>query len=179
MGKKKTLLLDYSIVQDFLKGMGGDDALTLTGIVMKKNNVTDEQIGKKMKHLKITEIRALLNRLHFHGIAFYQKTRDSKSGWYSYTWNIKNSRIAELILEAQAERMEQLEQKLDFEKDHEFFSCKKGCDSLAFEIAAEYHFKCPICGGTMDLIDNNKRVRQIKNKIKRIKTEVTELEKMK
>ena len=178
MGKKKPLL-GFTITQDFLKGLGGDDAVTLTEIVLKKKSVTDEQIGKKMKHLKITEIRALLNRLHFHGIATYQKTRDSKSGWYSYTWSIKNPRIVELILEEHGDKVSQLEQKLDYEKEHEFFSCKKACDSLAFEIAAEYHFKCPTCGHTMDRIDNEKRVKGIKRHIKRIKTEITEMETMK
>ena len=176
---KKKKLLSYSIVQDFLKGLGGEDALNLVEIVLKKKNVTDEQIGKKMKHLKITEIRALLNRLHFHGIATYQKTRDAKSGWYSYTWNVKSARIAELILDGHAEKISQLEQKLNYEKEHEFFSCKKGCDNFAFEIAAEYHFKCPVCGGNMDLIDNEKRVRNIKTGIKRIKIEIIELEKIK
>ena len=91
-------ILSFSVTKDFLKQIAGDDSIKLVEIVnKKKKNVTDEEIGKKMKHLKITEIRTVLNRLHYRGIACYQKTRDTRSGWYSYTWEIKNSIDEEVI----------------------------------------------------------------------------------
>jgi transcription initiation factor TFIIE subunit alpha len=179
MAKKSKKILDFFITQDFLGRVGGEYAFELAKICNNKRGaVTDEQIGRKLKPLKITEIRAILNRLHYRGIACYQKTRNNKTGWYSYTWEIKPRRIAELILEEQAEEIAKLEKKIEFEKNHMFFRCNKKCDSLPFEIAAEYNFICPTCGGAMDVADNKKLVRDLRAKIRLIKNEVKELEKI-
>ncbi|MFH1256365.1 MAG: hypothetical protein V1494_03660 [Candidatus Diapherotrites archaeon] len=167
----------YLIVREFLKSAGGDHAQKLVKICeSKKKPVTDEEIGKKLP-LKITEIRTVLNRLHFRGIACYNKTRNKKTGWYSYTWEIRPKRIAELILEQQTEEIQKLEKKIEFEKNYDFFACKKNCAYHPFEIAAEYQFKCPNCGQKMDSVNNEKRLKELEKQIKTIKGEVEELQK--
>lgn len=169
-------LLNLPITQEFINKIGGEDAVKLIKICEKKGyNVTDEEIGKQLKHLKITEIRTILNRLHYRGIAQYQKTRNNKTGWYSYTWEIKIQRIAGLILEEQAQEVTRLEKTLDFEKNYVFFGCKTVCESVPFEIAAEYNFMCPKCGKKMATIDNNKRLKNIKKQIETINTELQTL----
>ena len=150
MGKAEAKIFEFVVVQDFLSKVGGEYALTIAKICDKKAKskkpVVDEVIGKQLRELKITEIRAVLNRLHYRGIAHYQKTRDQKSGWYSYSWGINKKRILELILDEQGEEISKIEKKIEYEKNYAFFSCGKGCENLPFEIAAEYHFKCPNCG---------------------------------
>ncbi len=176
---EKINILNLNITKDFLSSLGGENAIKLVTICQKKRKkVTDEEIGKSMKNLKITEIRALLNRLHYKGIANYAKKRDSKSGWYHYTWDVKNTRIAELIIEEQKNHIEKLEQKIQFEEGHEFFTCKKNCDNVAFEIAAEYAFKCPKCSKEMDLIDTQSKIKKVKNQINSIKKEMEILRKV-
>ena len=142
----------------------------------KRKPATDEDIGKKLP-LKITEIRTILNRLHYRGIACYQKTKNDQTGWYNYTWEIKESRIASLILEQQAEQIEKLEREVEFEGTHEFYSAGKGMTQYPFEIAAEYNFKCPETGKPLKPIDNKQRVKELKSQIDTIKFEATELEK--
>ena len=120
------------LVQDFLKSTGGDYAVELVRIcVEKKRPVRDEEIGKKLP-LKITEIRTILNRLHYRGIACYQKTKNNKTGWYSYTWEIKAPRIAELILEQQAENITKLEKQVELAGTYEFYSAGKGLSEYPF-----------------------------------------------
>lgn len=170
-------IVSLELTKDFLKGLGGESALELVKICTKNRKpLTDEEIGKDLK-LKITEIRALLNRLHFRGIASYDRTRNMKTGWYTYKWDIKPKRIAELILESQAERLEKLESKKSFESNYVFFSCNKECNLFPFEVAAEYEFKCPECGDTMKSVDGKKRVHNIENQIKTINSEVRTLAK--
>jgi transcription initiation factor TFIIE subunit alpha len=177
MAKKS--IVNFMIVQDFLRKIGGEETISLVKLCEnKRKSTTDEEIGKKIP-LKITEIRTILNKLHFQGIACYQKTRNNKTGWYSYTWEIKPDRIAELILEQQEEEILKLEQKISFEQNYDFFGCKKGCDYFPFEIAAEYQFKCPECGKTMETIDNSKRTKNLKRKITILKKEICELQKIK
>lgn len=173
-GKK---IYEFSIVQDFLKATGGEYALTLVKICIdKKKPVTDEEIGKKLSNLKVTEIRAILNRLHYRGIACYQKTKNLKTGWYSYTWEIKPSRIAELIIEGQAEQIAKLEKDIEFQGIHEFYSAGKDLPEYPFEIAAEYDFKCPESGKPLQMTDNKKKVKELTKKIEDLKTEVSELQ---
>src|SRR3989344_1215572 len=112
MAKQPTKkIYEIQMAQEFLKSVGGEYALELVKICdNKKRPVTDEEIGKKLP-LKVTEIRTVLNRLHYRGIACYQKTKNPKTGWYSYTWEVKSNRIAELILEGRAEEITKLERK--------------------------------------------------------------------
>lgn len=175
MARKK--IVNFLIAQDFLKRTAGDYAVDLVKICERSpNGCTDEAIGAKMKKLKITEIRTILNRLHYRGIACYQKTRNQKTGWYTYTWEIKPARVAELILEEQAEEIKKLERKMGFEVEYDFFSCGGRCEGVPFEIAAEYNFKCPECGKPTNLVNNKKRMRKLRRRVKIMKFEVNALE---
>ncbi len=174
----KAKIYDYLLVQEFLTSVGGNRAIELVKICLdKKKPVTDEQIGKKLE-LKITEIRTILNRLHYRGIACYNKTKNPQTGWYSYTWEIKPSRIASLLLEQNAEEVNKLEREIDFQGTHDFFSAGKDMAVYPFEIAAEYGFTCPETGKPLKAIDNNRRVKELEKKITTIKTEISELEKI-
>lgn len=166
------------LVQDFLKSTGGDYAVELVRIcVEKKRPVRDEEIGKKLP-LKITEIRTILNRLHYRGIACYQKTKNNKTGWYSYTWEIKAPRIAELILEQQSEQITKLEKGMELEGTYEFYSAGKGLAEYPFEIAAQHDFKDPETGKPLVLLDGKKRIKELEEKLQIMKTEVGELQKI-
>jgi len=170
-------ILEFGVTRNFLRNLGGDGAVALVKVCAGKSKpLTDEEIGKGLK-LKITEIRAILNRLHFRGIASYDRTRNMKTGWYTYKWDIKPKRIAELILENQAERLEKLETRKSFESNYVFFSCDKECNLFPFEVAAEYEFKCPECGNTMETLDGKKRMQGIENQIKSVNSEIRDLAK--
>ncbi|MBU1120922.1 MAG: hypothetical protein ABIE23_04260 [archaeon] len=174
---KANKLLDFNETKEFIETVGGKEAVRLVKICSKKKRgVSDEEIAGDIK-LKITEVRAILNRLHYRGIACYQKTKNNTTGWFSYTWEIKLKRVAELLLERQAEEITRLEQKLDFEKNYEFFACKESCEMVPFEVAAEYQFKCPKCGSVMENTDNKGRMRGIRKNIKLLNLGVKEINK--
>jgi len=166
------------IVQEFLQNVGGEAASGVAIFCERKGRqVTDEELAKKMK-LKVTEIRTVLNRLHYRGIACYKKTKNKKNGWYNYTWGVKNRRVVELILEEQQERIEKLEAKQAFGKNYSFFGCKNSCSVVPFEIAAEYQFKCPECSETMNSFDYTKKLEEINCQINEMRKAVGELKKM-
>lgn len=173
-----TSILDYKITKAFLQNVGGEEAIEVVRICLENNGkCLDQDIETQMKTKKITEIRSILNRLHYRGIACYNKTKNKNSGWYTYTWEIKQRRIVELILEQQAELLQKLEQKANFDGSHEIFICKKGCEDTAFEIAAQYEFRCPECGEMMNPIDGKKRQKEIQSQIKELTEELTQLQK--
>lgn len=165
------------LVKELLDTVGGQDAIELVKICEKKRKgTTDEEISKKMKK-KVTEIRAILNKLHYRGIACYQKSRNQKTGWYNYTWEIKKERIAEIINEQQAENLEKLQQKRNLEADYSFFDCSKCNERAVFEIAAEYNFICPACGGSMTSANDPNMQKELDGRIKKIEKELDVLNK--
>lgn len=175
---KKSNISKFPIVQEFLRTVGGEFAVGLVKICERKGSrVTDEEVAKKMR-LKVTEVRTVLNRLHYRGIACYQKTKNKKTGWYSYTWSIKTSRVIELLLEEQKESIEKLEQTQGFEKTYTYFGCKNRCVSVPFEVAAEYQFKCPECSQTMEAVNTEKRLKNINRQIGMVKKEMEEMQKI-
>ena len=177
MAAKKSIT-DFVIVQEYLKSIAGDYANELVKVCEnRKEGVSDEYIGKKVP-IKITEIRAVLNRLHYQGIAAYTKTKDSKSGWYYYNWLINKGRVVELIVDKQKCELEKLKQKQNLTRNYDFFACNSACEEIPFEVAAEYNFKCPKCGKSMDLLNNKKSMKTIDGKLAGLEKELLELAEM-
>jgi len=168
-----------SLVKDFLGTVGGPDAVKLTKLCEnKRKKATDEELSKKMK-MKVTEIRTILNRLHYRGIACYEKKRNQRTGWYNYTWGIRKDKIAEIIISQQEEVLEKLAEKRDLEADYDLFDCVN-CDERApFELAVEHNFTCPLCGGTMNSANDPGRIKDINKRIRQIEREINILSKIK
>jgi len=174
---KKKRIINMPVAQEFLKKVAGEDAIKIARIYEKKGKcVTDEELAKKMK-LKVTEVRTILNRLHYRGIACYQKTKNNKTGWYSYTWVIKSGRVANLLLEEMVEKMEKLEAKQAIQSNYGLFLCRNKCNMIPFEVAAEYNFQCPECGTTMEIVDNNKVLKETGQRLEELKGFSVELKK--
>ncbi len=171
-------ITDISLVKSFLDTVGGGEAIKLVKICeRKRKEFTDEDVSKQM-NMKVTEVRAILNRLHYRGIACYQKSRNQKTGWYNYTWEIKNGRIAELIHEKEKENLTKLQEKMSLETDYNLFDCNTCSERLPFEVAAEYNFICPSCGGVMDSTNSPNKQKEINKKIRKIEQELSLLSQM-
>ena len=172
-------ITDLALVKDFLDTVGGNEAIKLVKICEKKRKeFTDEDVSKQM-NVKVTKVRAILNRLHYRGIACYQKSRNQKTGWYNYTWEIRKDKIAAMITEQQEEVLDKLTQKRDLEADYDLFDCS-ACDERApFELAVEHNFSCPVCGGIMNSANDPNKIKEIDKRIKQIGKELTLLGKIK
>ena len=175
---KKTKLTNYQVINEFLKQTGGEKASELVEFYEKKGKpIKDEDAADKM-NVKVTDVRTILNRLNYRGIANYQKTRNKQTGWYSYTWTIDKKRVLDLIIEKQKEEIKKTEQASETDAVSSFFSCKKGCHEAPFEVAAEYQFRCPDCGSGLNLLDNKKRIKQAIERLVVMKKEMEEFKKL-
>lgn len=170
-------IINFDSAQKLVARLAGEDAIKVIRIYeKKKSNVTDEELAKKMR-LKVTEVRTILNRLHYRGVATYQKSKNSKTGWYSYTWALKSKRIAEILLEEMNEDLRKLESKQQIQSSYGLFSCKGVCETIPFEVAAEYEFRCPECGKTMDAMDNKLVLRQTELALHQLRGEINAIKK--
>ena len=172
-------IFNLSSAQDLIQRIAGEDAIRVVRIYERKGRyVSDEELAKKMR-LKVTEVRTILNRLHYRGITCYQKKKNTKTGWYSYTWGVKNKRIAEILLEELTEKRGKLETKQELQTNYGLFSCTTLCETVPFEVAAEYGFRCPVCGKTMDAMDNKRAVKKTEKELQGINIEIEEIKKSK
>ncbi|MDD3159358.1 MAG: hypothetical protein PHQ98_00105 [Candidatus ainarchaeum sp.] len=171
-------IVELNSVKDYFTTLGGSNAIELLKICEnKKKPFTDEEVSKKMEK-KVTEVRSILNKLHYQGIATYQKSRNQKTGWFNYTWEIKKDRIAQIIIDKQKENLTKLNSKSEIENEYNFFTCKDCDERIAFELAIEYNFICPACGGKMDSKATPSIKDEIDKQIKQIKQEIEVLEKI-
>jgi len=159
--------LTSPLVKEFISnsagGMGAYKVMRSIG-----TGKTDEEISKKTK-LKVNEIRASLNKLHYLGIINYSKIKAKKSNWYTYTWFLQKERVQELLKERYSDELEEIEKKLDMHSNYVFFNCGNGCDHLPFELAFEYNFKCPECGTIMKEKNTKKERITLRRKAREIK----------
>lgn len=175
--KKK--IYENNTVKAFVEKCAGKEALeVLKHFIKSKKPLKDETIAEKTG-MRVTEVRTVLNRLHYRGIANYDKKRDDKTGWYTYTWKIDSKKIIELILEEQQELLEKLEKERNIQENYTLFTCKNSCVEIPFEIAAEYQFKCPECGMDMNCVDDLTKKRHINKQINRVRKTIEELKMLK
>lgn len=166
MGQNKKFL-EYAVVRELLNKKAGKQAVDVVKLCVNNKYSNDEKIANKLK-TKVTEIRTILNRLHYHGLAQYSKTRNKKTGWYSYTWKINEKRIIELVINEAKQEKEMIHAQSKQIKEYTLFNCKKNCGELPFEIAMQYSFQCPQCGGPMTAIDEKKRLKELDKRAQKL-----------
>jgi len=167
--------LNKGLVEEFIRKHIGKNGMRVVNVFEKtKKPVKDEELAAGSK-LKVTEIRAILNKLHYKGFVEYNKRKDANSGWYHYTWQLNKKRIFEALLTEQIEELEKLKKKQELNENYSVFICKKGCIEMPFEVAAEYNFKCPNCGDSMSFFDTIKQTKQINKTIENLERQINEI----
>jgi transcription initiation factor TFIIE subunit alpha len=82
-----------------------------------------------------------------------------------------------LIAENWEDHLIELEEKLDHESNYVFFECPDECEEkLPFEIAAEYDFKCSVCGKELKHVDNKSVIKETIKEIKELKTQMKKID---
>ncbi len=153
--------------REFLLQVAGENALSVVREIAQP--MSDERLAENCR-LKVSDVRAVLNKLHNYGVVDYERTRDKESGWYSYTWKLRPEAAVRLLAERRENAAKEIEERLMFARSYNFFgclSCKKKGEKIPFEIAVEWSFKCPSCGGALSYWDNRKDIRELEAELKR------------
>ncbi|MEW6723058.1 MAG: hypothetical protein AB1324_07380 [Candidatus Micrarchaeota archaeon] len=148
-GQRVAKILSDSHVRQNLIGIGGENALAIVRNFY--GNHSDEEIAKKLK-IKISDVRATLNKLHNEGLVNYIREKDSETGWYSYSWSLNQDRM-EKWATSQGSRLDALGGG-----NAEFYFCPScGSSSITnFESAASADFRCDRCNRMLEFIDEKK-----------------------
>ena len=153
--QKLSKVLGDSTVRQNLIGIGGENALAIVRSFY--GNQSDEDLAKKLK-IKISDVRATLNKLHNEGLVNYIREKDSETGWYSYSWSLNHDRI-EKWATSQVLRLG------PSGGSQEFYFCPAcGASSItSFETAAGSDFRCERCNRLLEFIDE-KRLAELHEK---------------
>ncbi len=147
---KNGLLLSQGHIRQYLIETAGENAIN----VMKEFSfeMTDEDLARKCK-TKLSDVRAVLNKLHTTGLVDYSRDKDPQSGWYSYNWKI-NDKSASLLLESTVNKFGETTVDNSQEGIESYVCHDCGHDTLcSFEAAFENKFKCPSCGSNMSFFE--------------------------
>ncbi len=143
------ILADASVRQNLIE-IGGENALAIVRNFY--GNHSDEELAKKLK-IKISDVRATLNKLHNEGLVNYIREKDSETGWYSYSWSLNQDRMEKWALH-QSTRLSALAG--DGASEH-YFCPSCGASSITdFESASNASFKCERCNRMLEFIDEKK-----------------------
>lgn len=153
---------------------GGEEAVTVVKTLKRLDEGTDEAISNESA-VRLNTVRKILYRLYDHGIVSCTRLRDEKTGWYIFYWKLQTDQLDAFIRSRKRRVLDKLKLRLDFERNHSFFVCKKCQDvRITFEEAMESSFRCPKCGGQLESSDNSQVIEVLEDKIKQIQAELTE-----
>ncbi|OYT26986.1 MAG: hypothetical protein B6U97_02665 [Candidatus Altiarchaeales archaeon ex4484_96] len=152
--------MDSKLINEILaKSMSSDHVHIIDRLSEPKR---DEEIAAEL-NMKETTIRTLLNDLHGEGLVEYKRTKNKRTGWYTYTWNKRNDKIDNYVRTQLNLKLGKLNDKLDKEENSTILSCS--CSRVSLSEAMELDFICPECNETFHMQDNSSNLDDVKKEI--------------
>ncbi len=102
------------------------------------------------------------------------RVKDEKKGWFVYRWRAKQDQVDNFIDNQKKKILDRLQKRLEYEESSEFYYCgNKDCPRVKFDYAVEVFFKCPLCRGSLNMVDNSKIKEALHYKIEQISADVS------
>jgi transcription initiation factor TFIIE subunit alpha len=153
---------------------GGEEAVKIVKFLSDRKEATDDVIATET-NVRLNTVRKILYRLYDHGLVSSTRFRDEKTGWYTFYWKLQPDQLDAFIRSRKRRALEKLKARLEYEKSHSFFICKK-CPSIrvTFEEAMESAFHCVSCGGPLTSEDNSAIVEVLSKIVEKLESELCE-----
>jgi len=148
----------------------GEDVVPLVKLLKNKKDVSEFKLASSLKS-DINATRNKLYRLSSANLVSSIKRKDKHKGWYVYYWTLKPNRVKDLATKSKQQQLIILKNKLEREKENDFFICGGMCLRVDFEKASEIGFKCPECGNLLEKHDNKNYIVNIEKRIEELKKE--------
>jgi len=127
----------------------------------------DEDIASEL-NVKATIVRTILNDLHKNSLVEYDRSKNKKTGWYTYKWKRREEeKVLEYVKEYLEQKLSKLTENLNYEKSGTMFSCS--CRKVPFDIAMESEFVCPKCNDRYEEFDNSDEIDRLVSEMAEVK----------
>jgi transcription initiation factor TFIIE subunit alpha len=144
-------ILSDAYVRQMLIEIGGENALEIVRHFY--GNHSDEELAKSLQ-LRISDVRATLNRLHSKGLVQYAREKDSETGWYSYSWSLNKGRIVKWVSETAGKVASS---SAGGDGNQYYFCPACGLGSIVdFGVATDSEFRCGKCNKSLEFIEEER-----------------------
>ncbi|MFB6284314.1 MAG: transcription factor [Halobacteria archaeon] len=166
-------LLENEVVQAYLAEIVGSKGMP---VAMKpiEDEITDEDLAEELE-IDPKVVRRTLFILYENDLASYRRERDEESGWYTYLWRFEYENIPDKLNKELLKLRDNLEERLTYEKEKEFYICE--LDGIRFEFAEamDLSFNCPECGSPLEPMDNDDIIRAMEERLEKLNDEVKKI----
>ena len=155
--------LTSKLIEEAVGEAAGEDVIPLVKLLKNKKNVSEFKLADSVKQ-EVNVVRNMLYRLYNANLVSFIRKKDKKKGWYIYYWTFESRKVKYLL--------QRLKNRLDREKQGNFYACPNQCVRLDFDQATNFEFKCPECGEIIQQEDNTKKIKKIEEEIKELEKEL-------
>ncbi len=159
--------IEDEVTKEFILDIAEEEGLKIVKKLMKKGEATDEDIAEEME-LDLNNVRKILYKLYDNGLADYSRSRDEQSGWITYNWKLTLENVDNVLEERKRNMLEELKERLEFEKNNVFYACPDQHTRLTFEEATDIDFECHECGKQMIHYENDREIEELEERIEEI-----------
>lgn len=159
------------VKDDVVSSVAGADVIPLVKALKNQKNVSEFKLAEDIKQ-EINTTRNMLYRLYNSNLVSFTRKKDKKKGWYIYYWTFNPNRIKFLASDLKKKRLSKLKERIEREKNGNFFICENRCIRMDFEQATDFEYKCPECGCLLSQEDNSKKIKEIEKEIKQLEKDL-------
>jgi transcription initiation factor TFIIE subunit alpha len=163
-------LLEDPVIQKYLHELVGPKGMPVAA-APPDGEVTDEELAEELG-LELNDVRRALFILYENDLASYRRLRDEDSGWLTYLWTFEYEKIPEQLEEEMYRLLAAMEERAEYEHDHEFYLCETCGIRFEFGEAMEFGFTCPECGSPVEAMENTRLVEAMEGRIEELRDEL-------
>lgn len=165
--------LPDKLITELVKGIAGQDGVSLVMLIKDKQNVSELKISEKLDHT-VNEVRNILYRLHEHNLVSFTRKKDKKKGWYIYFWTFDLPTARAIIIDQKRRKVEELKKQIKSATLEIFYTCPSKCITVNSENALELQFKCPECNQVLQQLNNQDLISKMNENVSRLSIELNE-----
>ncbi|MBI2047242.1 hypothetical protein HYT26_03715 [Candidatus Pacearchaeota archaeon] len=163
--------MHINLIKKIIEEAIGKQAIELIEILLKKRNVNEFIIAKKLK-LTINQTRNLLYKFSEKGVISFTRKKDKKKGWYTYFWTFEVDKALLFVKNCLMKEIEYLKNTLKSRENKSFYICKNCNIELTEENALLTDFSCKECGEILSLNADKKLIEEITRKINKLEQQL-------
>ena len=166
--------VDDKTLQKVAEAFGGEEAVQIVNVLKGVGETTDDEIAAKIE-IRLNTVRKILYKLYDHSLVGLRRSRDKTTGWFIFHWRLQLDQLAGFILNQKRRVLEKLETRLEYEQEHEFYSCfTESCKRIPFVDAMELVFRCPTCNKMLMHFDNTELKASLIARVEALRNELGE-----
>ncbi len=163
-------LLEDPVIQKYLHELVGPKGMPVAA-APPDGEVTDEELAEELD-MELNDVRRALFILYENDLATYRRLRDEDSGWLTYLWTFEYEKIPGNLEDELYRLLEALEDRREYEADHEFYLSEGAGLRFEFSEAMEYDFRCPETGEPLQPHDNTHLIEAMDRRIEKLRDEL-------